>query len=51
MCEFMGCSQLVISSGSTELFSFQNTSLSYSSVNDLKELDEDQIERVLVAFH
>jgi len=51
MCEFMGCSQLVISLGSTELFNFQSTSLSYSFMNGLKKLDADQTERVPAAFY
>jgi hypothetical protein len=50
MCEFMGCSQLVISLGSTELFSFQNTSLSYSFMNGIKKLEANQTEIVPAAF-
>jgi hypothetical protein len=51
MCEFMGCSQLVISLGSTELFSFQNTSPSYSLMYGLKKLDTEQTDSVPAAFY
>jgi hypothetical protein len=51
MCEFMGFSQLVTSLGSTELFSFQSTPLSYSFMNGIKKLDANQIEYVPAAFH
>ena len=38
MCEFMGCSLLVISLGSTEIFTFQNIYFSYSFMYGPKKL-------------
>jgi len=51
MCEFIGCSQLVISLGSTELFIFQSTPLSYSFMNCIKKLYANQIEIVPATFY
>ena len=50
-CEFVGCSQLVISPGSTDLFNFQSTALSYSFMNGIKKLDANQTDSVLAAFY
>jgi hypothetical protein len=51
MCEFMGCSQLVISLGSRELFSFRSASRSYSFMNGINKLDVNQTEIVSAAFY